>query len=93
MPCPLDAIKFSSNCKSVTLCASIRIPGPFEEFLLSYPVKGEASESADAVSAVASGVLEEYRLTHSMRQFRDCLEKGAPSDDGKDEALRERPSS
>jgi hypothetical protein len=68
-------------------------PEAFEEWLLNYPVHYAAQESSGAVSAMARAVLEEWRLAHSLDEFRVWLERGAPSDDAKDEKPRERPSS
>ena len=65
----------------------------FEEWLLNYPVKCPGPDSAGAVLAIARVVLEEWRLAHSMKEFRVWLEKGAPSDDAKDEKPRGRASS
>ena len=68
-------------------------PEAFEEWLLDYPQKCATLESSGAVSAMARAVLEEWRLAHSLEEFRVWLEQGAPSDDAKDEKPRERPSS
>ena len=68
-------------------------PEAFEEWLLNYPAKCQTPESAGAVSAMARTVLEEWRLAHSMDAFRVWLEKGAPSDDAKDEKPGRPPSS
>jgi hypothetical protein len=68
-------------------------PEAFEEWLLSYPVHYAAQESSGAVSAMARAVLEEWRLAHSLREFRVWLQQGAPSDDARDEKPRERSSS
>ena len=68
-------------------------PDAFEEWLLHYPEKCATSESSGAVSAMARSVLEEWRLAHSLGEFRVWLEQGAPSDDAKDETPRERSSS
>jgi hypothetical protein len=64
----------------------------FEEWLLHYPEKCDTPEWSGAVSAMARSVLEEWRLAHSMGNFRVWLEQGAPSDDAKDEHPRERRS-
>jgi hypothetical protein len=64
----------------------------FEEWLLDYPAKCDTPEWSGAVSAMARSVLEEWRLAHSMGEFRVWLEHGAPSDDAKDEKPRERRS-
>ena len=68
-------------------------PEAFEEWLLSYPVHYAAQESSGAVSAMARAVLEEWRLAHSLDEFRVWLQQGAPSDDARDEKPRERSSS
>jgi hypothetical protein len=64
----------------------------FEEWLLHYPEKCDTPEWSGAVSAMARSVLEEWRLAHSLGEFRVWLEQGAPSDDAKDEKPRERRS-
>jgi hypothetical protein len=56
-------------------------PDLFEGWLLSYVQKSESKHSAGAVSAMARAVLEEWRLAHSMRDFKAWLDRGAPSDD------------
>ena len=65
----------------------------FEEWLLNYPTQCDTPEWAGAASAMARAVLEEWRLAHSLKDFRVWLEQGAPSDDAKDDKPRERPSS
>jgi molybdopterin-guanine dinucleotide biosynthesis protein A len=65
-------------------------PDAFDEWLLNYPMKHAEPESLGAVSAMARAVLEEWRLAHSLEEFRIWLERGAPSDDAKDEKPRER---
>jgi molybdenum cofactor guanylyltransferase len=67
-------------------------PEAFDEWLLNYPVKYAEPESSGAVSAMARTVLEEWRLAHSLEEFRVWLERGAPSDDAKDEKPRDRPA-
>jgi hypothetical protein len=37
---------------------------------------------------MARSVLEEWRLAHSLEEFRVWLEQGAPSDDAKDEKTK-----
>jgi hypothetical protein len=68
-------------------------PEAFDQWLLDYPGKYATLESTGAVSAMARAVLEEWRLAHSLKEFRVWLERGAPSDDAKDEKPRERPPS
>jgi hypothetical protein len=53
----------------------------FEEWLLNYCQKNESGNSLGAVSAMARAVLDEWRLAHSMGDFKAWLERGAPSDD------------
>src|SRR5262245_15760327 len=68
-------------------------PEAFEQWLLDYSAKYATLESSGAVSAMARAVLDEWRLAHSLKEFRVWLEQGAPSDDAKDEKPRERRSS
>ena len=56
-------------------------PELFEGWLLSYVQKSESKHSAGAVSAMARAVLDEWRLAHSMKDFKVWLDRGAPSDD------------
>jgi hypothetical protein len=56
-------------------------PELFEGWLLSYAQKSESKHSAGAVSAMARAVLDEWRLAHSMKDFKVWLDRGAPSDD------------
>jgi hypothetical protein len=53
----------------------------FEGWLLHYAEKNEGKHSSGAVAAMARAVLDEWRLAHSMRDFKDWLDRGAPSDD------------
>ena len=62
-------------------------PGMFESWLLNY---SQSKDCSGAVAAMARSVLEEWRLAHSMGEFRVWLEEGAPSDDAKDETPKER---
>jgi hypothetical protein len=61
-------------------------PGPdaFEEWLLNYPPTTSAPELAGPAFAMARAVFEEWRLAHSLADFRVWLERGAPSDDASD---------
>jgi hypothetical protein len=52
-------------------------PEAFEGWLLDYALRA----SSGAVSAMARTVFEEWRLAHAMTEFKDWLERGAPSDD------------
>jgi len=90
----LDAIGLS--IKRIFLVQAVQDdpnPEAFEGWLLNYPVKCATTESSGAVSAMARSVLEEWRLAHSLGEFRVWLEQGALSDDTKDEKPREQPSS
>jgi len=59
-------------------------PEAFEEWLLNYPMTFDAPELAGPASAMARAVFEEWRLAHSLGEFRRWLEQGAPSDDAID---------
>ena len=61
-------------------------PGPeaFEAWLLNYPLTCTAPELAGPAFAMARAVFEEWRLAHSLGEFRLWLERGAPSDDAND---------
>jgi hypothetical protein len=67
-------------------------PEAFDEWLLNYPARYAGPDSSGAVSAMARSVLEEWRLAHSLPEFRVWLEQGAPSDDAKNEKPKERSS-
>ena len=56
-------------------------PELFESWLLKYVEKQESTFSPGAVSAMARAVLDEWRLAHSMNDFKAWLDLGAPSDD------------
>ena len=68
-------------------------PEAFEAWLLNYPLTCGAPELSGPASAMARAVFEEWRLAHSLGEFRVWLREGAPSDDAKDEKPREPPSS
>ena len=53
-------------------------PEAFEEWLLRYTL---VNDGTGAVGAMARAVFEEWRLAHSMDEFKAWLERGAPSDD------------
>jgi hypothetical protein len=57
-------------------------PEAFEQWLLDYTA---IHGSAGGIHAMARAVFEEWRLTHSMNEFKSWLEQGAPSDDAKEE--------
>ncbi len=56
-------------------------PDAFEEWLLNYPLTCDAPELAGPAFAMARAVFEEWRLAHTLGEFRLWLEQGAPSDD------------
>lgn len=56
-------------------------PDAFEAWLLEYPGTCGAPELAGPALAMARAVFEEWRLAHSLGEFRRWLESGAPSDD------------
>ena len=56
----------------------------FEQWLIDYPLTCEAPELAGPAHAMARAVFEEWRLAHSVGEFRVWLEQGAPSDDASD---------
>lgn len=53
----------------------------FEGWLMRYSYNCQGGHSSGAVSAMARAVLEEWRLAHSMGEFKTWLDRGAPSDD------------
>jgi hypothetical protein len=59
-------------------------PDEFEGWLLHYPSTCKAPELAGPALAMARAVFEEWRLAHSLGEFRTWLEQGAPSDDATD---------
>jgi hypothetical protein len=63
-------------------------PEDFEEWLLNYPLTCNAPELAGPAVAMARAVFEEWRLAHSLGEFRRWLEQGAPSDDATDGKTR-----
>ena len=63
-------------------------PDAFEEWLLNYPLTCKAPELVGPAFAMARAVFEEWRLAHTLGEFRLWLEQGAPSDDAKDRSAR-----
>jgi hypothetical protein len=63
-------------------------PEAFEEWLLKYPLTCKAPQLAGPAFAMARAVFEEWRLAHSLGEFRIWLEQGAPSDDATDRTTR-----
>lgn len=62
-------------------------PEAFEAWLLECALAC-APESAGAVSAMARAIFEEWRLAHSLHDFKTWLDQGAPSADA-DEGKRQ----
>jgi hypothetical protein len=56
-------------------------PEAFEEWLLGASQKCDKAESTGAISAMARAIFEEWKLAHSMNEFKTWLDRGAPSDD------------
>ena len=56
-------------------------PQAFEEWLFNYPRRCERPEHSGPAAAMARAVFEEWRLAHTLRDFKQWLEDGAPSDD------------
>lgn len=59
-------------------------PEAFEAWLLQYPLTCTAPEVQGPALAMARAVFEEWRLAHTLGEFRLWLEQGAPSDDAAD---------
>jgi len=62
-------------------------PEAFEEWLLQCAPAG-APASSGAVSAMARAIFDEWRLAHSLDEFKHWLDQGAPSADA-DEGKRQ----
>jgi hypothetical protein len=60
----------------------------FEKWLLDYPLTRDAPELVGPAFAMARAVFEEWRLAHSLGEFRLWLEQGSPSDDANDPTSR-----
>jgi hypothetical protein len=56
-------------------------PDAFEAWLLAYPLTCGSPQMVGPAFAMARMVFEEWRLAHTLGEFRAWLEKGAPSDD------------
>jgi hypothetical protein len=56
-------------------------PETFEEWLLNYSQICVAAELAGPASAMARAVFDEWRLAHSLKEFKAWLDQGAPSAD------------
>src|ERR1700733_11328339 len=51
-------------------------PDAFEEWLLNYPLSCQAPELAGPAFAMARAVFDEWRLAHTLGEFRLWLEQG-----------------
>jgi hypothetical protein len=56
-------------------------PETFEAWLFQYSENKKNGQLAGAVTAMARLVLEEWRLAHSLGDFKAWLDRGAPSED------------
>lgn len=56
-------------------------PDAFEGWLLNAAQTCNAPASTGAISAMARAIYDEWKLAHSMGEFKDWLDHGAPSDD------------
>ena len=56
-------------------------PEAFEEWLVNYSQTRVVTELAGPASAMARSVFDEWRLAHSLENFRTWLNQGAPSAD------------
>jgi hypothetical protein len=63
-------------------------PDAFEGWLLNYPLTCNTPELVGPAFAMARAVFEEWRLAHTLGEFRLWLEQGAPSDDANDRSGR-----
>lgn len=59
-------------------------PEAFEAWLLDYPRTCASPELVGPAYAMARAVFEEWRLAHTLGEFRHWLEQGAPSEDAND---------
>jgi hypothetical protein len=63
-------------------------PEHFEAWLLNYPQTCASPELVGPALAMARAVFEEWRLAHTLGEFRHWLEQGAPSEDANDGTAR-----
>ena len=56
-------------------------PEAFEKWLLNYSLTCNAPGLAGSASAMARAVFDEWRMAHSLGEFRVWLNRGAPSED------------
>ncbi len=59
-------------------------PEMFEAWLFQRSENNQNAQSLGAVAAMARIILEEWRMAHSMDDFKAWLDRGAPSDDADD---------
>ena len=62
-------------------------PDAFEEWLLHYPSTCRSPEQVGPAQAMARAVFDEWRLAHTLPEFRHWLDRGAPSDDAVDPSI------
>ena len=65
-------------------------PEAFEQWLLDFPASCTEEGEAGAALAMARAVFEEWKLAHSLGEFRVWLEQGAPSEDADARSSGER---
>lgn len=65
-------------------------PQAFEEWLFNYPLTCAAPERAGPARAMARAVFDEWRLAHTLLDFKRWLDEGAPSDDAVYDPLKLR---
>jgi hypothetical protein len=63
-------------------------PDAFEAWLIDYPATCGKPELAGPALAMARAVFDEWRMAHTLTDFRRWLEQGAPSDDANEGAAR-----
>ena len=60
-------------------------PERFEEWLLEQCLAASPTEAVGAYRAMALDIAADWRLAHAAPDFRQWLERGAPSDDARSE--------
>lgn len=65
-------------------------PELFEAWLLRCAFALDEPQSAGAVAAMARSVFEEWQMAHSVENFRDWLDRGAPSEDAMERSTEKR---
>ncbi|MGQ0749383.1 MAG: type III secretion fhipep protein [Betaproteobacteria bacterium] len=56
-------------------------PETFDAWLMQYVQEQEVKQPSGAAASMARAVLEEWRLAHTLPDFAEWLEHGAPSED------------